>query len=158
MRSQPSTSMRLVKGGGFAVGVLLLVLVLVAFRVPRGNGHAGSDVIVVAQPTGELSVAPTGAFVSTTDLEPGHARSGRFAIANQTGKPLVVALHALPDQPDLDQLLHVRVDAGSRLLSHGPLHGLRAWTRPRLVLPIGGRAALSFRIWLPAGTGRGYEG
>ena len=40
MRSQPSTLSRLLKVGGFAVGALLVVLVLVAFRVPRGNGHA----------------------------------------------------------------------------------------------------------------------
>ncbi len=158
MRSQLSTTSRLVKGCGFAVGFLLVALLLVGFRVPRGNGHAGSDVILVSQPTGELSVTPAGAFVSTTNLEPGHSRSGAFAVANQTGKPLAVSLHALPDQPDLDRLLQVRVDAGSQLLYRGPLAGLRAWTGKRLVLPVGGRRTLSFRISLPAGTGRGYEG
>jgi hypothetical protein len=128
MRTEPSTISRLAKGGGFTVGILAVVLLLVAFRVPRGSGHAGSDVILVSQPTGELSVTPTGAFVSTTNLEPGHSREGRF------------------------------VAAGPQLLYSGPLHGLRAWTRARLVLPVGGRTTLSFRIWLPSGIGRGYEG
>jgi hypothetical protein len=158
MRTEPSTISRLAKGGGFTVGILAVVLLLVAFRVPRGSGHAGSDVILVSQPTGELSVTPTGAFVSTTNLEPGHSREGRFVAANLTGKPLAVALHALPDGPDLDRLLRVRVAAGPQLLYSGPLHGLRAWTRARLVLPVGGRTTLSFRIWLPSGIGRGYEG
>lgn len=157
MRSHPSTLSRLVKGGGFAVGLVLVVLLLVAFRVPRGNGHAGSDVVVVSQPTGELSVAPTGAFISTTNLEPGGSSVGSFTIANQTGKALRVSLHALPDQPELDGLLHVRIAAGTRMLYRGRLHGLRRWTR-HLVLPVRGHAALRFRVWLPTGIGRAYEG
>ena len=129
MRSQLSTTSRLVKGGGFAVGALIVLLVLLGFRVPRGDGHAGSDVILLSQPTGELAVTPTGAFISTTNLEPGRSQSGRFAVTNQTGKALRVSLHALPDQPELDRMLRVRVAAGPLLLYHGPLHGLRAWTR-----------------------------
>jgi hypothetical protein len=158
MRSNTSTTSRLVKGGGFALGVVAVVLVLVAWRVPRGDGHAGSDVVVVSQPIGELAVLPTGAFISTTNLEPGNSSSGSFAIENQTGKALRVSLHALPDQPDLDGLLHVRVSSRSRLLYAGTLGGLRRWTRTQLVLPVRGHAPLSFRISLPEGIGRAYEG
>jgi hypothetical protein len=158
MRSHPSTISRVVKGGGFAVGFVLVVLLLVAFRVPRGNGHAGSDVIMVSQPTGELSVAPTGAFISTTNLEPGGSSVGSLTIANQTGKALRVSLHALPDQPELDGVLHVRITAGMRVLYRGRLRGLRRWTGRHLVLPVHGHATLRFRVWLPAGIGRAYEG
>ena len=158
MRSHSSTISRLVRGAGFAVGFVLVVLLLVAFRIPRGNGHAGSDVILVSQPTGELSVTPTGAFISTTNLEPGGSSVGSFTIANQTGKALLVSLHALPDRPELDGLLHVRVTAGTRVLYRGRLHGLRRWTGRRLVLPVRGHATLRFRVWLPTGIGRAYEG
>jgi len=158
MRSHTSTTSRLVKGGGFAVGVIAVVLVLVAWRVPRGDGHAGSDLVFLSQPTGELAVLPTGAFISTTNLEPGNSSSGSFAIQNQTGKPLRVSLHALPDQRDLDGLLHVRVASRSRVLYSGTLGGLRRWTRTRLVLRVRGHAPLTFRIWLPEGIGRTHEG
>lgn len=158
MRSHTPTTSRLVKGGGFAVGFLAVVLVLAGWRVPRGDGHAGSDLVFLSQPTGELAVLPTGAFISATNLEPGRSRSGSFAIENQTGKVLRVALHALPDGRDLDGLLHVRVAAQSRVLYTGTLGGLRRWTRARLVLPVRGRAPLTFRIWFPEGIGRTYEG
>jgi hypothetical protein len=158
MRTPTRTPSRLVKGGGFAVGALVVLLVLAGWRVPRGDGHAGSDVVLASQPTGELAVLPTGAFISTTNLEPGNAASGSFSLQNQTGKALRVSLHALPDQPDLDGLLHVRVATGGRLLYAGPLHGLRRWTRARVLVPVHGTVPLSFRIWLPEGIGRAYEG
>ena len=148
-----------VRRAGVALGIALVAVVVLAFRVPDGTGTLGADVIFAVSPTGELGVSRPGPFMSATGLRPGRAFEGGFAVTNQTGKPLAVRLRALPDGRDLDRLLVVdlAVDHAARPIYHGPLGGLRAKTRALRIEP-GRERKLRVRASLPAGLRGGYAG
>jgi hypothetical protein len=154
-----ATVERWVRRIGVATGVVLVAVVVLAFRVPDGSGRLGADVIVSIAPTGELGVSRPGPFMNATGLRPGGAVSGEVAVANQTGRRLAVRLRALPDSKDLDRLLVVDVRAGhaARPIFTGRLGGLRAKT-PAFRLDSGRKAALRVRASLPAGLKGGYAG
>ena len=146
-----------VRRGGIAAGIALVVLVVLAFRIPDGKGTLGADVIVAISPTGELGVSRPGPFMSATGLRPGGTLSGDVEVANQTGRRLAVRLRALPDSKDLDRLLVVDVRAGGARLYHGRLGGLRTKTAAFL-LDSGRKRTLRVRASLPAAVRDGYAG
>jgi hypothetical protein len=146
-----------VRRAGVAAGIVLVAVVVLAFRVPDGSGTLGADVIVAVSPTGELGVSRPGPFMSATGLRPGDSLSGEVDVANQTGKRLAVRLRALPDSKDLDRLLVVDVHAGAVRLYRGRLGGLRAAT-PAFRLDSGRKRALRIRASLPAALRNGYAG
>jgi hypothetical protein len=146
-----------VRRAGMLVGIALVAVVVLAFRVPDGSGTLGSDVIFSISPTGELGVSRSGPFMSATGLRPGGSLKGQVDVLNQTGKRLAVRLRALPDAKDLDRLLVVDVRAGESLLYHGPLAGLRKQTRA-FRIDSGQERALRLRASLPARLRDGYAG
>lgn len=146
-----------VRRAGVAAGIVLVAVLVLAFRVPDGSGTLGADVIVAISPTGELGVSRPGPFMSATGLRPGGALSGEVEVANQTGRRLAVRLRALPDSKDLDRLLVVDVRAGRARLFHGRLGGLRTKT-PAFGLDSGRKRALRLRASLPASVKEGYAG
>ena len=146
-----------VRRAGVAVGIGLVAVVVLAFRVPEGSGTLGSDVIFSISPTGELGVSHSGPFMSATGLRPGGSLKGQVDVLNQTGKRLAVRLRALPDAKDLDRLLVVDVRAGDSLLYHGPLAGLRKKTRA-FRIDSGQERSLRLRASLPARLREGYAG
>lgn len=148
-----------VRRAGVAAGVLVVVGLVLAFRVPDGSGTLGADVIVSISPTGELGVSRSGPFMSATGLRPGGTLRGEVEVTNQTGRPLAVRLRALPDSRDLDGLLVVDVRAGraTRPIYTGRLGDLRAGT-PAFRLDSGRKAALRVRASLPRGLKGGYAG
>jgi hypothetical protein len=146
-----------VRRAGFAVGVALVAVLAVAFRVPHGTGTLGADVILSLSPTGELGVSKPGPFMTVTGLRPGRSFDGKVSVHNQTGKQLAVRLRALPDSKDLDRLLLVDLRAGDMRLYHGPLGGLRKRTRA-FSLASDEQGAVQVRASLPRGLKRGYAG
>jgi hypothetical protein len=146
-----------VRRAGVAAGVVLVAVLVVAFRIPDGSGTLGADVILSVSPTGELGVSRPGPFMSATGLRPGGALSGEVDVTNQTGKRLAVRLRALPDSKDLDRLLVVDVRVGDTRLYRGPLGGLRANTRA-FRLDSGRQQPLRVRASLPASVREGYAG
>ena len=146
-----------VRRAGVAVGIALVAVVVLAFRVPDGTGTLGADVIFAVSPTGELGVSRPGPFMSATGLKPGGAFAGEFDVANQTGKRLAVRLRALPDSPDLDRLLVVDVTAGGARIYHGRLGGLRAKTRA-FQIASGRKRELRVKASLPVGLSKSYAG
>lgn len=148
-----------VRRAGVAAGIVLVAVLVLAFRVPDGSGTLGADVIVAISPTGELGVSEPGPFMSATGLRPGGTLSGDVEVSNQTGRRLAVRLRALPDSKDLDRLLVVDVRAGhaTRPIYTGRLGGLRAKT-PAFRLDSGRKRALRVRASLPAGVKDGYAG
>ena len=148
-----------VRRAGFAAGLLLVVVLVLAFRVPDGSGTLGADVIVAISPTGELGVSRSGPFMSAVGLRPGGALTGEVAVHNQTGKRLAVRLRALPDGKDLDRLLVVEVRAGhaTRPIFTGPLGALRTRTQAFRLVP-GAKRSLRIRASLPAALNSGYVG
>jgi hypothetical protein len=143
---------------GFVLGALLVVSFLSQYRIPRGTGVAGADIVLVATPVGELAVTPSGAFVTVRDFSPGDEKAGSFTIANQTNKALSVRVRALPDSKALDGLLQVEVSADGRQLFSGPLGRLKKWTARSTPLPHEGSSRITFRIWFPATTPSGWQG
>jgi hypothetical protein len=146
-----------VRRTGVAVGIALVAVVVLAFRVPDGSGTLGADVILAISPTGELGVSRPGPFMSATGLRPGRALKGDVDVTNQTGRRLAVRLRALPDGNDLDGLLVVDVRAGGALVYHGRLGGLRAGTRA-FRIESGRKRELRVRASLRAGLRSGYAG
>jgi hypothetical protein len=146
-----------VRRAGVAVGIALVAVVVLAFRVPDGSGRLGADVIFAISPTGELGVSQSGPFMSATGLRPGGSLAGDVDVMNQTSRRLAIRLRALPDGKDLEQLLLVDVRAGGKRLYHGPLHGLRAKTRP-FRMDSGRTRELRVRASLPARVRTGYAG
>jgi hypothetical protein len=146
-----------VRRAGVTVGVALVAVLAVAFRVPGGTGTLGADVIVSLSPTGELGVSQPGPFMTVTGLRPGRSFAGKVTVHNQTGKRLAVRLRALPDSKDLDRILVVDMRAGETPFYHGLLGGLRNRTRA-FELAADERRALRVRASLPRGVERGYAG
>ncbi len=148
---------RMMRGVGFALGLVVVALALVAWRLPTVRPDLGAEAAFSATPTGELEVRPAGVFLDAKDLVPGGALStGSLAIRNQTGKTLLVSLRALPAARDLDELLSVELTNGPTTFFRGTLSGLRGWTRP-LRLRSGERAPLRLRVAVPASVDSGYR-
>lgn len=146
---------------GLAVGLLLAALLVLDNRMPRGTGTLGADVVFAVTPTGELSIKPSGPFLSATQLRPGpeaRAPVGSLEAFNQSPVPLQVHLRGLPSLKDIDQALWVSVQAEGRQLFRGPVGDLRTWTSQFLTLASGEKATLTVRTWLPPSAPQGWEG
>lgn len=149
---------RLARLLGVLVGVSLAVVALISWRVPGGERTLGTDVRIEALQTGEIGVAPLHPFVSAPSLLPGSSVAGDVTVRNQTGVPLALRLRALPSVRDLDQLLVVRVSAGSRTLYDGSLGGLRAGGSQPLALRAATAQRLHVSASLPTGVRTGFQG
>ncbi len=159
MAGMESRCERWARRAGFVLGLSLVGLALLAWRIPPGSGTlGGADLIFSSGPTGELAVSPAGPFVTATGMKPsGRAAKGRLEVTNQTGGRVAVRVRALPDAHDLDELLQVEITAGPDTVFRGRLGELRRWTAKPLRLASGEARSLEFRVWLPAGIRRGYE-
>ncbi len=135
-------------------GLCLAGAAVSAWSVPPGGGLAGSEVSMLANLTGELEVSPAGKpFLRDGFLLPGDPARGTLEIRDQTPKPLLVSLRAAAETPDLVRLLQVEIRAGERLVYRGTLAGLRRPVRDEQRLEVGAARRLSFRAWLPEGSG-----
>lgn len=142
---------------GFAVGLLLVVAALLAWRVPPGQGTVGAAIVFSSAPTGELTVSPSGPFLTQNDLRPDETAKGQVVLRNQTGSTLAIRVRALPSAPDLDRILRVAVAAGDDRVFEGRLARLRRWSAP-FALTAGESRPVRLRAWLAPGTTKGYEG
>jgi hypothetical protein len=124
------------------------------------GGTLGAEVRISAAPTGELSVSRVDPFLVGRDLHPSGRRTaaGSVSVTNLTATRRAFRLRALPSAADLDDLLEVSVLAGYKRLYHGPLGGLRRWTRAIAPLTSGETVKLGVRASLPATTRHGYAG
>lgn len=151
---------RTMRAAGFALGLGIVTLALLAWRLPTVRPDLGAEAAFSMTPTGELEVKPVGIFLDAKNLRPGGApQNGAISIRNQTGKTLQVTLRALPAARDLDELLSVELQTGSaaatKTLFRGTLGGLRSWTKP-LRLRSGETAPLRLRVSIPASVNSGY--
>ena len=129
---------------GFFLGLAIVVLALVAWRVPPGDGTLGADVAFYSVENGNLAVSPSGPFAQKRGLEQGDALSGRVIVRNRGRTTVRVQLRAPADRSELDSLLDVEATAGKKVLYRGRLVGLRRWTTRTFAL--GPRASESVRI------------
>jgi hypothetical protein len=156
----PSAQRNLARAAGALLGLTLAVTLILVSRPGDAGAGAPASVSVTVAPAGELEISPPPPqpVLEVRSLRPGRPpASGAFAVRNQTGEDLGVALRAEVSSTALNGLLEVRVRSGERLLAESSLESLRV--RPiRLQLASGQRAFLSFEAWLPAQVLEGYEG
>jgi hypothetical protein len=145
---------------GFLLGLAISLVLVAAWQVPAGTGRLGLDVRVVANQTGELQVAPVGAFVTGTGLEGGGADTarGQTEVTNQTGRTLDVRMRLLPNNRDVDQVLLVDAQGGGRPLYSGPLGGSRRWSREAVRVAPGNSFEIDVRLRVPEGASEHYRG
>lgn len=147
---------RAMRAAGFALGLGVVVLALLAWRLPTVRPDLGAEAAFSVTPTGELEVQPVGVFLDAKGLRPGsEAQTGEIALRNQTGTTLAVSLRALPAARDLDEIVSVRLTSGGTTVFSGTLGGLRDWTKP-LRLRSGERAPLRLRVTMPSTVRSGY--
>jgi hypothetical protein len=138
---------------GLALGLLLALGAVLSWRVAAEGAAVGAEVRFLAVPPGELTMAPSGAFLSARGLRPGgQPARGELRFGNITGTAVAVGLRALPSGRDLDRSLRVELSTGGERLFSGRLGRLRSWTR-LFALARGDRRALSARVWVPRSTG-----
>jgi hypothetical protein len=143
----------LAKAAAFGLGLALVALALVAWRVPPGDGMLGADVTFFSVENGNLAVSPSGPFAQKRKLEQGGELEGRVTVRNRTSKPVRIQLRAPADRPDLDSLLDVEAKAGKTVLYRGRLAGLRQWTTRTFHLDAGARRDVRLRALLPQDAG-----
>src|SRR5215211_5983212 len=98
---------------GLALGLLLALGAVLSWRVAAEGAAVGAEVRFVAVPPGELTVAPSGAFLSARGLRPaGEPARGDLRLRNITGTAVAMGLRALPAGRDLDRSLRVELSAG----------------------------------------------
>lgn len=157
---EPRAQRNLARTVGALLGVGLAAVLLLASRPDAAVSPAPASVRFEVAPSGELETTPAAPrpVLVARDLRPAGPRFATgFAVRNQTGEPLALALRAEADTTALDGLLRLRVREGRRVLTDTTLEGLTL--RPaRLRLGSGQRARLRLEAWLPADVLSGYEG
>lgn len=117
--------------GGVVVG-LLVTVAAVHDPVTAVPATSGTDVRMTAAPTGELDIAPRGAFLIAETLPAG----GHLSVRNQTGVTLSVTAAVTSTATGFADRLHLRIRAGSETVAEGTLQSLVTGSRPWL-LPSG---------------------
>lgn len=151
----------MLKAAGFLLGLTVVAMALIAWRVPPGDGRLGADLTVLAIPSGELAVSASGPVLHRRGLAPSGrdgAAQGWINVRNTAQAPRLVQLRAPADSPSLDALFHVEATAGKMVLFRGPAGGLRRWTRRSFRLAAGEERTLRLRAWLPEGVDDRYRG
>ena len=133
---------------GFFLGLAIVALALVAWRVPPGDGTLGADLTFFSVENGNLAVTPSGAFAQKRGLEEGDELAGRVTVRNWTGKAIRIQLRAPADRPELDALLDVEATAGRTVLYQGRLVGLRHWKKRSFAVAPHARQAVRLRATL----------
>ncbi len=145
---------------GFVLGLCIAAGVVADSMIPAGAGVLGADVHVLAAPTGELAVKPTGMVLEATGLTPGSSpATGDLRVLNQTGTVLDVRLRGIPDTRDLDRALWISLTGpDGEDLYRGPLGGFRRWTKQYVSIRPGDWSAFHLETWVPSNAGPGYAG
>jgi hypothetical protein len=157
-REPKSRAMQWLKGLAFLLGVAGVGLALLAWRIPGGDGTLGADAIFVSHLSGELQVSPVGPFITKAGLEPSDEAGGALTVRNRTGRRLAIRPRPVPDNRDLNRLLHLELKSGNTRLFTGPLGRLPKDGTRAFVLAPRQSARLTFRAWLPIETRSGYQG
>ena len=105
---------------------------------------------MLATPTGELRVYPTGAFLRARGLGPkDRAVRGTLLVENVSPVPGRVRVRAVAPERDVDGVIRVRVRGEGRTLFSGTLGELRRWSRGSVTLsPLEG-TTLQVKVSVP---------
>ena len=144
----------------FVVGLVVAGGIVMSMTFPASGGSLGADVHVVAAPTGELAMKPTGLVLEGVGLEPGSdPATGDLNVLNQTGAVLGVRLRGIPADAELDRSLWISVTGpDDEELYRGNLEGFRDWTEHGVTFAPGEWRSFHFEAWLPAETPAGFAG
>ncbi|HEX9123630.1 MAG TPA: hypothetical protein VF984_09775 [Actinomycetota bacterium] len=146
------------RGIGFVLGVTLAVTAVFGWRLPRGTGRLGADVVIGFLQTGELHLSDTTPLITASGLQPGASGEGSVEVRNISGSRLGVAVDAQPSIADLDRLLWIEVTAGGTRIFQGPIGELRDGSIQRFAIAPSQTETVDVRTWIPTSAGGGYEG
>jgi hypothetical protein len=154
-------SERLARWAGAVIGVAVVAGVIVAARIPAGQGSIGADVSVITIASGSVSLDHPGTVLQVNDMRPRtpgeHVSKGSFRVTNISDHRVRLHLHALPSTKTLNDVLHVRVRARRTLLLRGTVGALGGWSPRSLLLGPGRSAEVVVGAWLPA-SASAYQG
>lgn len=134
---------------GLPFGMALAALAVSGWTVPAGDPPRGVAATLTAGPTGELGVAPGDTIARARELKAGESIAGRFAVTNQTGSPLAVALRAAVPSRDLDERLRLRAAIGRRTVADASLGAARTWSSSTVLGP-GESRRVELRLSVPS--------
>ena len=157
--ARESRDERWLKVGSFAVGLCVVAVALLAWRVPAGSTTPAAEISLSTFATGELGVVPAGTVLRRIQLEPStraRAAVARLTVRNQTAGDLAVSVRAPARTRDLDTVVRVAIEAGRQPLFAGRLAGLRRWTRS-FRLASGKSQQLRIRAWIPVSRRSGWQ-
>jgi hypothetical protein len=154
-------SERVARWAGAAIGVIGVTTLVVAARIPAGQGSIGADVSVITIASGSIAIDHPGIVLQANDMRPRkpgeHVLKGSFRVTNISGGRVRLHLHALPSTKTLDDQLHVRVRARRTVLLRGTVGALGGWSPRSILLGPGRSAEVVVAVWLPA-SASDYQG
>ncbi|GAC1324022.1 MAG: hypothetical protein NVSMB13_04790 [Mycobacteriales bacterium] len=153
------SSLASLRAAGLLLGLGGAVVLLVWTRVPVGATGPGAGVRVLALSSGVVTARPAGAVLAAADLRPsGAVATASLDLDNIAAAPLALTITASASKHELDELLHVRVLADAATVYDGTLGGLQRSGVTLGSADSGHAVHLDLSVWLPAGTGGGYQG
>lgn len=148
----------LARAAALGLGLLVAAAIVLAGRTDRTDAVASAAAVTVSlQVPGELERRDRGPLAAAASLRPGGRTRWSATVRNQTGSPLVLAVRAMPSQPDLDRLLRVAVTSGEGTIASGTLGDLRTARRDAAPLPAGATRTLAVDAWLPRDVPSGWQ-
>jgi hypothetical protein len=150
-----TTAERWVRRSAFLVGLAVVAVAVLGWRMPDTSGRLGLDLTVVATPGAGVVVAPSGPLLHARAMEAGDPRRrGDLAIVNPGAEPVAVEVGARSVR-ELERSLRIELVTPGAPVLRVPVG------RPRgrwLVLAPGERRDIELSAWLPARGGADYEG
>jgi hypothetical protein len=152
-------SKALARLSGLLIGCGLSMAIVASGHMRDNPRSLTAQLNIDADPAIDLTVSPSGRFISARNLKPGpeNAAEGSVILSNGSAETLSVRARGLNSTTDLNRLLRIQISAGERQVFRGKLRQLRRWTVRSFGLAGRGRQRVKVRAWLPSSLTRGYR-
>lgn len=152
-------SKALARTAGLLIGCGLSMSLVASGHMRDNPASLNTHLSVDADPAVDLSVSPSGRFISARNLKPGAKNGvrGSVTLRNGSAETLSVRARGLNSTTDLNRLLRFQIRAGEREVFRGKLRQLRRWTVRSFRLAGRGKQRVIVRAWLPPWLTKGHR-
>ncbi len=142
---------------GLLIGCGLCVALVASGKMPDNPGSLTTRLSMEAAPTADLTVSPSGRFISARNLKPGPKNGvrGSVTLVNGGAAPLSVRARGLNSTTELNRLLRIQIRAGDQEVFRGRLRRLRRWTARSFRIAPRAKQRVRVRAWLPSSLTKG---